>query len=532
MSQLPPDAEPPLANALQNQLAVFQALIEYSSDVIIISDENGIERYVSPSVTRVLGYQPEELLGCSQYLRHHPDDRDRVRDIFFGLVRSRSTTPISFTWRFLHKDGSWRWIEATASNQLDNPLVRGIILNFRDVSERKALEARIERDAIRFRAIMEAIQDQIQIFDPTGKLLFANKIPDFLGHPENLNQKQELLWWIHADDRQRVVEEFTRLVSGEVPEVLTQYRIDNPSGPARYVETFASNQIENEAIGGVLANVRDITERKEFEEALRLAKEKAEADALEIERSSLEIRLKNRELKKLNEEKNELLQIVSHDLKNPLYNLQHEARALIDDPTDTAERAQRVLQCADKMLGLINNFLSIHAIESGRLFLHPEPVDLQTQLNRLLQTYSEPLKQKRVTVQADWPAGPVRVLADTGATVQVLDNLLSNAIKYSPPGGTVFITLDASGETAQIRVQDEGEGVPLNEVERLFRKFTRLSTKPTAGESSNGLGLAIAKKLVQLQQGDIWYEHHPATDRARPGATFVVELPLYNSDLA
>ncbi|RAK00266.1 PAS domain S-box-containing protein [Larkinella arboricola] len=516
----PPDAPKPVEEALQSQLAIFRALIEHSSDVIIISDENGIERYVSPSIKNVLGYEPEEMLLRSQYLLHHPDDRDRVRDIFFGLVKSRSKTPISFTWRFLHKDGTWRWIEATATNQLDNPLIQGIILNFRDVTERKELQARIEHDTKRFRAIMDAIQDQIQIFDTNGKMLFANKIPDFMEHPEKVNERDDLLWWIHEDDRQRVITEFTKLVTGETSAVLTEYRIANPNGPDCYLETFASNQIENEAIGGILANVRDITQRKEFEEALRLAKEKAESDALEIERSNLEIRLKNRELKKLNEEKNELLQIVSHDLKNPLYNLQHEARAILTSPETARLHTHRVLQCADTMLSLINNFLSIHAIESGRILEHAEPLNLQDLLQRVLASYRETLRNKAITVTTNLPHQPVRVLADVNSLTQILDNLISNAIKYSPGGGQVSVGMTVSTGAVAVRVQDQGVGVPLDEVERLFQKFTKLSTKPTAGESSNGLGLAIARKLVKRLQGDIWYEHHPGK-----GATFVVELP-------
>lgn len=515
------ETQKPVEEALQSQLAIFRALIEHSSDVIIISDENGIERYVSPSITRVLGYLPDEMLAHSQYLLHHPDDRDRIRDIFFGFLKSRSQTPISFTWRFLHKDGSWRWIEATASNQLDNPLVRGIILNFRDVSERKALEAQIERDKIRFKAMMDAIQDNIQIFDVTGKVLFTAKHDSLAEATAKGQAPDELLWWIHPNDRPRVVAEFRRLLEADGAEVLTQYQVQIGNQPPRYMETFASNQLANPAIGGILANVRDITERKQFEERLRLAKEKAETDALEIERSNLEIRLKNRELKRLNEEKNELLQIVSHDLKNPLYNLQYEARSILTAPDQATRHAQRVLQCADKMLSLITNFLSIHAIESGRLVMRPEPVDVTAQVGRVSTGYQVVMSHKSVSLQTDFPTAPALALADSDALSQILDNLISNAIKYSPMGGKVLVQVRVTEGAVTVRVQDEGVGVPLDEVERLFQKFTKLSTKPTAGESSNGLGLAIARKLVKLLQGDIWYEHHPGK-----GATFVLELPI------
>ncbi|GAA4408842.1 hypothetical protein GCM10023187_31340 [Nibrella viscosa] len=513
------DTSMPLDPALQSQLTNFRALIEHSSDVIIISDKDGIERYISPSVVRVLGYEPEELLLRSQYVLHHPDDRDRVRRTFFDFVRSESATPIIFSFRFLHKNGTWRWIEATASNQLQNPLIQGIILNFRDITERKELEAQIERTAERFHAMIANIADYIQIYDKNGKMLFTSK-PTM--YPiEVINQSDEMFWWIHPDDRPRVIDAFRKVVFGEVPDAKEEYRTFDANGVMRYVETYASNQFDNEAVGGLLANMRDITERKQFEEALRQAKEKAESDAREIERSNLEIRLKNRELKKLNDEKNELMQIVTHDLKNPLYNLQHEARSILENPEEAVQHTEQVLRCADKMLSLITNFLSIHSIESGKMLMHVGPVDLLEQINRVVQLYKEPLRQKQLSVTINWPGGPSEIRTDENAVSQVLDNLVSNAIKYSPVGQGIRIDVTRGDESMIIRVQDEGAGIPLEEADKLFRKFSRLSTRPTAGESSNGLGLAIAKKLVHLLQGDIWYENHTGK-----GATFAFELPV------
>jgi PAS domain S-box-containing protein len=384
---------------LHRQSELFRALIEHSSDVIVISDAQGIERYVSPSVRRVLGYEPADFLARSQYLLHHPDDRDRVRDTFFGFVNQccEKPAPIVFSWRFLHKNGTWRWVEATASNQLDNPLVQGIILN-----------------------------------------------------------------------------------------------------------------------------IRDITEHKEMEESLRRAIEKSEKNTRAIEQSNLEIKLKNRELKKLNEEKNDLLQIVSHDLKNPLYNIQHQANAILENTDNGSQQAKNILQCADKMLGLIRNFLSIHAIESGKVLLHWQPVDLTKKIKKVLAAYEETMARKNIKACTQLDNVYTPAWADPDAVYQVLDNLISNAIKYSPLGGEISVQLSQADGLLTVRIQDEGAGVPLDEVDKLFQKFTRLSTRPTAGESSNGLGLAITKKLIKQLKGDIWYEHH-----ASHGATFAFELPTY-----
>ncbi|WP_207506365.1 sensor histidine kinase [Telluribacter humicola] len=513
---------------IHRQSELFKALIEHSSDVIVISDAQGIERYVSPSVKRVLGYEPDEFLMRSQYLLHHPDDRDRVRDTYFGFVNQccEKPTPIVFNWRFLHKNGTWRWVEATASNQLDNPLVNGIILNIRDIHEHKEMEARLAESAQRFQTIMSSIKDAIQIFDAEGKILFTNRENHLLDFTmESFNQQQEPLWWVHPDDRPRVLDLFTKLVMGDMQEVTVEYQVQDANGYYRHLETHASSQLNNKAIGGILANVRDITQRKKLEESLRLAKEKAEEDARKIEQNNLEIKLKNRELKKLNEEKNELLQIVSHDLKNPLYNIQHQANLILDHPESSTGQAQNILQCADKMLSLIKNFLSIHAIESGKVQLHWQPVDLRKKVNKVLGVYKDALAAKNIQVDAQLPGVYPHAWADPDAVYQIMDNLISNAIKYSPVNSTIHVELATSGVYLVTRIQDEGAGVPLDEVDKLFQKFTRLSTRPTAGESSNGLGLAIAKKLTQQLYGDIWYEHHPGR-----GATFAFELPIHSTE--
>ncbi|WP_247235438.1 PAS domain-containing sensor histidine kinase [Telluribacter sp. SYSU D00476] len=510
---------------IHRQSELFKALIEHSSDVIVISDAKGIERYVSPSVRRVLGYEPEEFLMRSQYLLHHPDDRDRVRDTFFGFVNQccEKPAPIVFSWRFLHKNGTWRWVEATASNQLDNPLVNGIILNIRDIHDHKEMENRLAQSAQRFQTIMGSIKDAIQIFDAEGKILFTNRESHLLEYSmQSFNEPKEPLWWIHPDDRPSMLDTFAKLVMGEMQEVTVEYQVQDANGYYRHLETHASNQLNNEAIGGILANVRDITQRKKLEESLRLAKEKAEEDAREIEKNSLEIKIKNRELKKLNEEKNELLQIVSHDLKNPLYNIQHQANLILTHTGDCTTQAQNILQCTDKMLNLIRNFLSIHAIESGKVLLNWQPVDLRKKIDKVLGVYKDTLSAKNIQVSAQTTGVYPQAWADPDAVYQILDNLISNAIKYSPVSGTIHISLETSSEYLVIRVQDEGAGIPLDELDKLFQKFTRLSTRPTAGESSNGLGLAIAKKLTQQLNGDIWYENHP--DR---GATFAFELPIH-----
>ena len=115
----------------------------------------------------------------------------------------------------------------------------------------------------------------------------------------------------------------------------------------------------------------------------------------------------------------------------------------------------------------------------------------------------------------------MRIVADADAVAQVIDNLVSNAVKFTPVGGSVDVRVAAGEKTARLTVEDSGPGIPLADQPRLFGRFCRLSTQPTGGESSHGLGLLIVQRFAEAMKGTVRYE-----DGARGGSRFVVELPL------
>ncbi|MFL6208317.1 MAG: PAS domain S-box protein [Pyrinomonadaceae bacterium] len=138
--------------ALQRSAEYFRSLIEHSSDVISILNSDGVRRYVSPSVERVLGYKPEELVGQNAFALVHPDDVPGLAKLFAAGVKQPCFL-ITRELRYRHKDGSWRILEVTASNLLDNPVVAGIVINSRDITERKRAEEALLRTQARLRLI-------------------------------------------------------------------------------------------------------------------------------------------------------------------------------------------------------------------------------------------------------------------------------------------------------------------------------------------------------------------------------------------
>lgn len=268
--------------------------------------------------------------------------------------------------------------------------------------------------------------------------------------------------------------------------------------------------------------IRDITERKQIAlNRLCLAQEQ-EAKQMALCYSQ-EIEAKNQDLLRLNQEKNEFLGIVAHDLKNPLFCilgladiLGHAAGKVSMEKIE--DYAGMIESSAQNMLLLISNLLDVNKIESGEFELKLSHLDFQPLLKKVVSTYSERAQAKQLKIQVS--SMPALVYLDENLLQEVLENLISNAIKYSPPEHTIYISLSITdADKVRCEIQDEGQGLSVADQAKLFGKFTRLSAKPTGGEHSTGLGLFIVKKLVTALHGEVWCE-----SELGQGARFIVEF--------
>lgn len=244
------------------------------------------------------------------------------------------------------------------------------------------------------------------------------------------------------------------------------------------------------------------------------------------QRKKLERR--NVELLQLNQEKNEFLGIVSHDLKSPLTGILGFAQLLKHYRKDFSEVEIRefvegVESNVKQMLDLIENLLDVNRLETGKMTFSLGKVDLGVYMFEALYRYRLEAETKKIRLHFDLPQGKYFVYADERAIRQVLDNMISNAIKYSFGEKNIYIDLTVIGEYIRCQVHDEGQGLTAEDKAQLFQKFARLSAKPTGGEHSTGLGLSIVKKLVEAMEGRVWAE----SDGKNRGSTFTVELPRY-----
>jgi two-component system, sensor histidine kinase and response regulator len=234
-------------------------------------------------------------------------------------------------------------------------------------------------------------------------------------------------------------------------------------------------------------------------------------------RTHVELKQTRDELNRIISEKSELMSAVAHDLKNPLSAARFSALMLKEpvSPASHQELVQCVIEACESMLAFVQERLERNARESHGGTLKIEPVGLAEVLSSIVRQNLSVAHAKQSTLDvALEEAGALAVLADYHALSQVLDNLVSNALKFSPPGSCVTVTIERPEDdppNVVVSVRDQGPGVTEEDLRHMFEPYRRLSAKPTAGESSTGLGLSIARRLMERMGGTIGCDSQPGS---------------------
>jgi PAS domain S-box-containing protein len=260
----------------------FRTLVQNSSDILAIFEDNGTVRYMSPTVERILGYKPEELVGTSAFNLVHPEDGELASRSFAEALENDGEM-VSVEFRIRAADGSWRYMETILNNLLDAPDVAGIVANSRDLTERKEAEEAIERLAHRNRLILNSAGEGIYGLDREGRTAFVNPAAAALTgyEPDELIGKHQHDIVHHSRPAGTPYPEeecpiHSAIRDGEVQRVDDEvfWRKDGTSFPVEYTSTPI--QEDGEVVGAVVT-FTDVTERKRAEEALRESEERYRA---------------------------------------------------------------------------------------------------------------------------------------------------------------------------------------------------------------------------------------------------------------
>jgi len=235
------------------------------------------------------------------------------------------------------------------------------------------------------------------------------------------------------------------------------------------------------------------------------------------------------QLSRANAAKTRFLGMAAHDLRNPLATIRGLTEFMLDGTLgpltpDQAELVELIHHTSQGMVTLVNDLLDLATIESGEFKLDSAPTRLADLVAQAVALTALASTRKRTRIEFERGHDAPLIRVDAAKARQVIDNLLSNAVKYSPPGSTIQVALhvDAGTRSQILRVRDQGPGIPEQERDRLFTDFGRLSNRPTGGEQSIGLGLAICRKIVESHRGTIEAENHPDG-----GCEFRVTLPNF-----
>ena len=234
-------------------------------------------------------------------------------------------------------------------------------------------------------------------------------------------------------------------------------------------------------------------------------------------------------LVELNQEKNRFLGIAAHDLRNPLATVRGLSEILLTEATGPLTEEQQqyltvIHTASNGMLALVNDLLDVSIIESGRLELQVQKESITQLIEERLQIHRVLAEKKDVSFQYQFAEVP-DLFFDRDRIAQVFDNLLSNAIKFSPAGQLIQIAVAQDKRAVRVSVRDEGAGISLQDQHKIFREFEKSDAKPTAGEPSTGLGLAIAKKILDAHHGTMEVESQTGA-----GSTFSFTLPMGGDD--
>lgn len=486
--------------------AVDKLLLDEAPDAVMMTSPEGVVRYWSKGAETVFGYTAAEAVGSSIQELVVPADRADEED---AIQREALETGSSTIETVRHrKDGSLIYV-AISTNAIFDEQGR---VDYFVSSKKDVTRLRVLRDAkfaeSKFRDLLELTPDAIVMANPTGRIVLANKLAERLfgyGPSELLGRPLEEL--LPERYRERHVGHRSEYVAHPHPRAmgvgleLYGLRKDGIEFPVE----ISLSPISAEDGGFVMSAIRDISDRKRIEMALQD---------------------RNEQLLNAASAKNRFLASMSHELRTPLNGVIGFAEFLIDGKPGPLNDKQKeyltdILNSGRHLLQLINDVLDLAKVEAGKMALVPETFHVRKAIDEVCAVSDPAARRKGIRVSVEMKDGLDEVHLDLQRFKQVLYNLTSNAIKFTDDGGSVSILVEPVGpDRFQLAVVDTGIGIKVEDIGRLFSEFEQLDSGASRRYEGTGLGLALTRRIVELQGGAI-----RVMSKVGSGSTFTVVLP-------
>lgn len=467
----------------------YRAVFETTGTAMILVDRKGTMIDANPMVEELFGYSLGEIVGKRKYTEFIlEEDLPRVKEISRKLMSGELAGPQRYEARALSKDGSVKHLICFAS------AISGLggMASFIDVTEMKRMEEALREKEERYRTVFEATGTAMYLVNREGVITDINAEAEKLfGYSrEEVVGKMRYLDFLHPEEVERSKEYFRKILAGEI-RVPFQYEARAVHRTGRTIEAIITVSTHPGRRESVLSVV-DITDKKEYE----------------------------RELGRRAQEIKDFVSMAAHELRHPATLLKGYSytlrRAWDRMDREMRESALESIDAAtENLVDLVEELLDASRVERGKISLELAPERLERVLERAREEIGLRVPGRNITVET--LEDPGEVWLDFGQILRVLVILLDNAAKYSPPEEGIKVVVSREGEEAVVTVLDRGPGIPEEDRERVFDRFYQSGN----GKKGLGLGLFIARGIVEAHGGRIWYE-----SREGGGSAFRFALPL------
>ena len=497
---------------LESEMQMEQ-LFQNSLSGMAITTLDGHFLKVNPSYCSTVGWSEAELLERSIKDITHPEDWGQNVDLIEEVLHGRAES-CQMEKKYIHKDGQLVWALLHFFVVRDGAGIPiHLVGHVRDITQQKQQQKQIDASENRFRTAFENASVGMALMDLTGRALMINEAyASTIGYSTNELISKNLTLLLHPAD----LPEFNVLVEQILQDKTSAFkyesRLIHKDGRTIWIKSRVSLiRDENKLPLHLILLTEDVTERRSTQ--------------AEREQLLLSERAARSEADRANRLKSEFLSTLSHELRTPLNAILGWVELLQDgedDPDTLAEGLGVISRNVRAQARLIDDLLELSRIESGQISLEVKQFDLAEVITAAVDAVDPAATDKEILILSELPVGETIVVGDFLRLQQVVWNLLTNAVKFTPENGCVVVSLKRLGAQAEIAVSDNGSGIRSDFLPHIFERFRQQNATTTRSQGGMGIGLALAKELVELHEGSI-KAMSLGEDR---GATFTVLLPL------
>ncbi|HEV7682135.1 MAG TPA: PAS domain S-box protein [Pyrinomonadaceae bacterium] len=502
---------------LQRALDFDETVMSSMGEGLYTVDTDGFLTFMNPAAQRIFGWSLDEIIGRHMHdVTHHthPDGRPFPREECAGLKVLREGKAVTDHQDFfIRKDGTFIDVVYSSSALRSADKLTGLVVVFRDITERKRAE-----EEIRFQArLLDAVEQGVIATDVNGIVIFWNSFAEKLyGWTAREALGANILDLTpSATLREKAAEILAALKSGQswTGEFEVRRR-DGALFPALITDSPIINA-KGELIGFVGVSTDNTMRRRTEQERENLLLREREARA---------------ESEAANRLKDEFLATLSHELRNPLNVVIGYSEILrrSDENLKTSfviKAAETIRRNALAQSQLVSDLLDLSRLQMGKLSLERRPLSLSTIITEAVETVSADAREKGISIDVDLGSEVLVVEGDAVRLGQIAWNLLNNAVKFTPENGKIEVRLEQEGDQGKLVVTDSGQGIAPEFLSHVFEMFRQQDASSSRRQGGMGIGLALVKQLTELHDGHV----QAYSGGADQGASFTVWLPLFKA---